>query len=40
MTVHGVEFYFNLTAPTEKQETVYQFKYNGAQKKWQLTGVQ
>jgi hypothetical protein len=40
MTVHGVEFYFNLTAPTEKQETVYQFKYNIAQKKWQLMGFQ
>lgn len=40
MTVTGIEFYFNLTAPTEKQETVYQFKYVPAQKKWMLTGVQ
>jgi hypothetical protein len=40
MTVTGIEFYFNLTAPTERQETVYQFKYNLVQQKWVLTGVQ
>ncbi len=30
MTVHGVEFNFNLVAPTEKQETVYRWGYEGA----------
>jgi hypothetical protein len=40
MTITGIEFYFNLTAPTEKQETVYQFRYVPAQQKWMLTGIQ
>jgi hypothetical protein len=40
LTIHGLEFYFNLTAPTEKQETVYQFRYNESQQKWVLTGIQ
>jgi hypothetical protein len=40
MTITGIEFYFNLTAPTEKQETVYQFRYVPAQQKWMLTGLQ
>jgi hypothetical protein len=40
LTVHGIEFYFNLTAPTEKQETVYQFKYNKEQRRWTLLGFE
>ena len=28
MTVTGIEFNFNLIAPTEKQETIYSFRYN------------
>ncbi len=34
LTVHGVEFYFNLTAPTEVQQTVYVFTFDPLQKKW------
>lgn len=34
LTVSGVEFYFNLIAPTERQETTYIFRYNPQQKKW------
>lgn len=34
VTVHGVEFYYNLIAPTEKQETVYQFKYMADKRAW------
>jgi hypothetical protein len=40
LTITGVEFYFNLTAPTEKQETIYQFKFNALQQKWVLSGIQ
>lgn len=36
LTVHGVEFYFNLTAPTEVQQTAYTFRYGAEQKKWEL----
>jgi len=35
MIVHGVEFYYNLIAPTEKQETMYQFNYNLTEGKWE-----
>jgi hypothetical protein len=34
LLVHGVEFNYNLTAPTEKQETVYRFRYDEEEKKW------
>jgi len=34
LEVHGMEFNFNLIAPTEKQETVYRFVYDEKQKKW------
>lgn len=34
MLVYGVEFNFNLTAPTEKQETLYEFVWNEEEKKW------
>lgn len=33
LIVHGVEFNFNLTAPTEKEETIYQFK-RGEDNSW------
>jgi hypothetical protein len=36
LEVYGMEFNFNLIAPTEKQETVYLFTYNEMEKKWQL----
>lgn len=34
MMIFGVEFNFNLTAPTEKQETIYRFRYDPEEKKW------
>lgn len=34
MIIFGVEFNYNLTAPTEKQETVYRFRYSEEDKKW------
>ena len=37
MIIFGVEFNYNLTAPTEKQETVYHFRYDEEEKKWVLT---
>lgn len=40
MTISGVEFYYNLTAPTEKQETTYTFRYNGQAAKWILINIQ
>ncbi len=36
MQIFGVEFNFNLTAPTEKQETVYEFSWDDTEKKWQF----
>lgn len=36
MVVHGIEFSFNLIAPTEKQETIYNFKYDSTTDKWSL----
>lgn len=36
LTVYGVEFNYNLTAPTEKQETIYHFRYDEEEKKWLL----
>lgn len=37
LEVFGMEFNFNLIAPTEKQESVYRFVYDGAGKKWRQT---
>ena len=34
LIVFGVEFNYNLTAPTERQETVYHFRYDEEEKKW------
>lgn len=34
MLVYGIEFNYNLTAATEKQETIYQFRYNDEEKRW------
>ena len=34
LTINAIEFYFNLTAPTEKQESVYQLKWGN--EKWVL----
>jgi hypothetical protein len=34
LLIHGVEFNYNLTAPTEKQETIYRFRYDEEEKKW------
>ncbi len=36
MQVYGVEFNFNLTAPTEKQEQLYQLAWNEDLKKWEF----
>lgn len=38
LTIQGVEFYYNLTAPTEKQETTYQFRFDAA-RGWLLVGL-
>lgn len=35
MLVFGIEFNFNLIAPTEKQETVYRFRYNAERDAWE-----
>ena len=34
LEVHGMEFNFNLIAPTEKQETVYRFAYDEGRHEW------
>jgi hypothetical protein len=34
LLIFGVEFNYNLTAPTEKQETIYRFRYDEQNKKW------
>jgi hypothetical protein len=36
MQIYGLEFQFNLTAPTEKQENIYTFMWDEGQKKWVL----
>ncbi len=38
LQIQGVEFYFNLIAPTEKQETKYSFKFNNG--KWLLVKIE
>lgn len=39
LQVYGLEFYYNLTAPTEKPETLYVFSYNMMQQKWVLRSI-
>ncbi|MBL7979955.1 MAG: hypothetical protein JNN12_16575 [Bacteroidetes Order II. Incertae sedis bacterium] len=39
ITISGVEFYFNLIAPSERQETPYTFRYDPVQKTWVLTKI-
>ncbi len=34
MLLFGIEFNFNLIAPTEKQETIYRFRYNAQNDSW------
>lgn len=34
LSIHGIEFNFNLIAPREKQETLYRFSWNADEKKW------
>jgi hypothetical protein len=36
LVVSGIEFNYNLTAPTEKQETIYNFFYNLNTEKWEF----
>jgi hypothetical protein len=36
MKLHAIEFNYNLTAPTEKQESIYSYNWNEAEKKWSL----
>jgi hypothetical protein len=38
MQLQGIEFYNNLTAPTEKQETLYRFQYQ-LERGWVLESV-
>lgn len=40
MLVSGVEFYFNLIAPAEKKETIYNYQYNTNDGTWVLKGMQ
>jgi hypothetical protein len=35
MQVYAIEFNYNLTAPTEKQETIYNFSWNSDTQKWE-----
>lgn len=35
LVVYGVEFNYNLIAPTEKQESMYSFQYNITSQKWE-----
>lgn len=39
MEVHGIEFSFNLIAPTEKLETIYLFNYNRENDSWVQAGI-
>lgn len=39
LTINGVEFYFNLIAPSERQETPYTFRYDPRQKAWVLIKI-
>ena len=39
LTVYGVEFAFNLVAPTEKKETRYEFQYDASQDRFGLTRI-
>ncbi|MEO8406469.1 MAG: hypothetical protein ABI480_17795, partial [Chitinophagaceae bacterium] len=34
LQINGIEFNYNLTAASEKQETIYYFKYDTTTKKW------
>lgn len=38
MIIQAVEFYYNLIAPTEKQETIYYYKYDVEKKNWTFAG--
>ncbi|MBP7274359.1 MAG: hypothetical protein KA974_10990 [Saprospiraceae bacterium] len=34
LVAHGIEFYYNLTAPSEKQESIYKFRFEKAKQIW------
>lgn len=40
LTITGTQFYYNLTAPTEKPDTKYILKYFDEQKQWKLLQIQ
>ena len=40
LLVYGIEFNYNLIAPREKPETLYEFVYNPEQKKWFCRSIQ
>lgn len=40
LIVQGISFYYNLIAPTEKQETSYTFRFNPSANRWALVGIQ
>ncbi len=40
LTITGIGFYYNLTAPTEKPESKYIFKYLSEQQRWQFLQIQ
>ncbi len=40
LQITGMEFYYNLIAPTEKPQSVYYFSYDLQQKKWLLIGYE
>ena len=36
MVLKGIEFFYNLIAPTEKQETTYNFRYDATARQWRF----
>jgi len=39
LLIHGIEFSYNLIAPREKQETIYEFYYDANQQHWIFMGI-
>lgn len=39
LDIYGISFYYNLTAPHVRKESLYQFGWNEAEQKWVLMGI-
>ncbi|NOT37421.1 MAG: hypothetical protein HOP11_08595 [Saprospiraceae bacterium] len=39
LQIHGVPFFYNLTAPVNRQESIYTYQYNALNKKWILREI-